>query len=306
MAAPVKKRDIQRSTEDRSSDDDDQSSLNSEDNERDAVEEQGMEIQVDFEGRSPLDPDYHGIKTLLQQLFLKAHIDLGGLTDLIISQNYVGSVVKQSEDLENSDDEDSDINDVFGVTTVINLSSGQNYICVQQLRELLKQLANEHAPDATNSMIKHALENDSEALGLLINERFVNIPAQISVPLLENLTSEIKRANNKRMPFNFSYYVLICKLYKTEDQKIEKKLKNKKKNNSEEPAILWSNPEEEIFAEEATFSFEFSVEKDSDSGLSGTWTETDNEMVPYRRVLLFEATKLQQIIDKIKVHVSFL
>ena len=304
MAAPVKRRDIQRNIEDRSSDDEEHSSSNSEDNERNVIEEQGMEIQVDFEGRNPLDPDYHGIKTLLQQLFLKAHIDLGGLTDMIISQNYVGSVVKQSDDLEESDDEDNDINDVFGVTTVINLSSGQNYLCIQQLRDLLKQLANEHATDATNSMIKNILENDSEALGLLINERFVNIPAQISVPLLENLTSEIKRANNKRMAFDFSYYVLICKLYKMEDQKVGKKVKSKKKSNAEEPTVIWSNPEEEIFAEDATCSFEFSVEKESDSGLSGTWTEGDDEMVPYRRVLLFEATKLQSIIDRIKKHVS--
>lgn len=153
-------------------------------------------------------------------------------------------------------------------------------------------------------MIKNILENDSEALGLLINERFVNIPAQISVPLLENLTSEIKRANNKRMAFDFSYYVLICKLYKMEDQKMGKKAKSKKKRNGEEPTVIWSNPEEEIFAEDATCSFEFSVEKESDSGLSGTWTEGDDEMVPYRRVLLFEATKLQSIIDKIKNHVS--
>ncbi|CAK9831012.1 Protein BCCIP homolog [Anthophora retusa] len=304
MAAPVKRREVQRNSEDRSSDDDDQSSSNSEDNEQGTLREQGMEIQVDFEGRNPLDPDYHGIKTLLQQLFLKAHIDLGGLTELIISQNYVGSVVKQSEDIEGSDDEESDINDVFGITTVINLSSGQNYPCIQQLRELLRQLANEHATDSANAMIKNVLENDSEAIGLLINERFINIPAQISVPLLENLTSEIKRANTKKMPFNFSYYILICKLYKTEDKNLEKKLKHKKKGNREEPAILWSNPEEEIFADEATVSFEFSVEKESDSGLSGTWTETDDEMVPYRRVLLFEATKLQPIIDKIKTHVS--
>lgn len=91
---------------------------------------QGMEIQVDFEGRYPVDPDYHGIKTLLQQLFLKAHIDLGSLTDLIISKNHVGSVVKQSADLDESDDEDTDINDVFGITTVINLSSKQvNILC---------------------------------------------------------------------------------------------------------------------------------------------------------------------------------
>lgn len=86
-----------------------------------------MELQLDFEGRNPQDPDYHGIKTLLKQLFLKARIDLGGLTDLIISQNYVGSVVKQSEDMDecDDDDDDSDINDVFGITTVINVSDRQ-------------------------------------------------------------------------------------------------------------------------------------------------------------------------------------
>ncbi|XP_076279679.1 protein BCCIP homolog [Lasioglossum baleicum] len=308
MAAPVKKRDIQRNTEDRSSDDDDLNSSNSDDNEQNTVGVKGMKIQVDLEGRNPLDPDYHGIKTLLQQLFLKAHVDLGELTDLIISQNYVGTVVKQSDDTEDSDDEedDDDINNVFGVTTVINLSGEQNRDCVQQLRELLTQLASEHATDTINAIIKQGLENKSEALGLLINERFVNIPAQISVPLLEDLTSEIKKAANKKMPFSFNYYVLICKLYKTENPKVGKKSKSRKKAGAEDPLILWSNPEEEIFAEEATFSFEFSVEKESDSGLSGSWNETDNEMVPYRRVLLFEATKLQPIIDKIKLQLSLL
>lgn len=151
-------------------------------------------------------------------------------------------------------------------------------------------------------MIKNVLENDSEPLGLLINERFVNIPAQISVPLLENLVSEMKWANRKQMPFNFSHFVLICKLYKTKAQKIGKK--QKKKGSSEEPTIIWSNPEEEIIADEATASFEFSVEKESDSALSGKWTESDDEMVPYRRVLLFESAKLQPIIDKIKSEIS--
>lgn len=40
MAAPVKKRDIQRNIDNRSSDDDDQNSSNSEDNEQDVPEEQ--------------------------------------------------------------------------------------------------------------------------------------------------------------------------------------------------------------------------------------------------------------------------
>ncbi|TGZ47395.1 protein BCCIP homolog isoform X2 [Temnothorax curvispinosus] len=298
MAAPVKKREIRQKLPD---DDENDVSSSNEDEEYEIPNEQGIELQVEFEGRNPQDPDYHGIKTLLQQLFLKAHLDLGGLTDLIISQNYVGSVIKQSEETDESEDEDNDINDVFGITTVINVSDKQNVLCIQQLRDLLKQLADEHATDAVNTLIKNVLENDSAQLGLLINERFVNIPAKISVPLLENLISELKRATSKNMPFNFSYYILICKLYKTEDKKAGKKTKNKNKNAGNEPvSILWSNAEEEIFAEEAIVSFEFSVEEEADSGLSGTWTETDDEMIPYRRVLLFEASKLQSIFDKIQ------
>ncbi|XP_015597237.1 protein BCCIP homolog isoform X2 [Cephus cinctus] len=304
MATPLKKRELQEKNEKIRENGEDTSSSENEDNESDVVEDLGMEIQVDFEGRNPQDPDYHGIKTLLQQLFLKAHLDLGGLTDLIISQNYVGSVVKQSDDEDASDDEDDDNNDVFGITTVVNISDRQNVPCIQQLRDLLRQLASEHATDTVNTMIKNVLENDSAPLGLLINERFVNIPAQISVPLLENLVSEMKRATVKKMPFNFSYYILICKVYKQAKKQSNKKSKSKRKNALEEPEILWSNPEEEIFAEEATFSFEFSVEKDTDSGLSGTWSENDDEMIPYRRVLLFESSKLQPIIDKIKNQLS--
>lgn len=305
MAAPVKKREIQKKTVEDRDDDEEQEALNSEDDVQQDVEESGMEIQVDFEGRNPQDSDYHGIKTLLQQLFLKAHIDLGGLTDMIIWQNYVGSVVKQSEDLEGSDEEDSeDTFDVFGITTVINISDRQNLPCIQQLRDLLKELSSEHATDAAYTMIKNLLENDTQRIGVLINERFINIPAKIAVPLFENLMSEMTRACAKKMPFNFSYYILICKLYKIKDKKVETKTKNKKKNNTDTPTIVWSNPEEEIFAEEATVSFEFSVENETDSGLSGTWKETDEEMKPYRRVLLFEASKLQSIINKIKSQIS--
>ncbi|KAL2714482.1 protein BCCIP [Vespula squamosa] len=305
MAAPGKKREIQENIIVKRNNDEEQDSSSSDDDEQKQVEESGLEIQVDFEGRNPQDPDYHGIKTLLQQLFLKAHIDLGGLTDFIVAQNYIGSVVKQSEDFEGSDEEDGeDTFDVFGITTVINITDRQNLPCIQQLRDLLQELSSDHATDAAYTMIKNVLQNDSQPIGLLINERFINIPAQISVPLFENLISEMKRANSRNMPFNFAYYILICKLYKMEDKNVEMKIRSKKKNNYETPTIIWSNPEEEIFAEKALVSFEFSVENESDSGLSGTWTETDDEMKPYRRVLLFEASTLQSIINTIKSQLS--
>nr|CAD7598402.1 unnamed protein product [Timema genevievae] len=146
-----------------------------------------FEIQVDFEGRNPIDSDFHGIKQLLQQLFLKAHINLAELTDLIIGQSYVGSVVKQSELDEDDSDDGTDANDVFGITTVVNLTDKQNLECVQQLRTLLIELCSEHATDQTNTLVRSLLGDDTRPVGLLINERFVNIPSQIAVPLLDSL-----------------------------------------------------------------------------------------------------------------------
>lgn len=82
-------------------------------------------IEAMFEGRNPEGQDFHGIKQLLQQLFLKAHIDLSQLSDMLINQTGVGSVLKQG--FSDSDDEDdtemTDQSDVFGITSVINLGA---------------------------------------------------------------------------------------------------------------------------------------------------------------------------------------
>lgn len=40
-------------------------------------------IQVEFEGRNPITGDFHGIRQLLQQLFLKSEINLSELSDII-------------------------------------------------------------------------------------------------------------------------------------------------------------------------------------------------------------------------------
>jgi len=92
-----------------------------------------------------------------------------------------------AEDSDDDDDDDDDSNDVFGVMSVLNITEKQNLECVQQLRSLLLDLCSEHATDQTNTLIRSLLSDDSQSIGLLINERIINIPAQISVPLLESL-----------------------------------------------------------------------------------------------------------------------
>lgn len=45
------------------------------------------------------------------------------------------------------------------------------------------------------------------------------------------------------MAFEFSYFILICKLYKID---LNNKKKKSKKNKKPAEEIIWSNPEEEI------------------------------------------------------------
>lgn len=267
----------------------------------------GEEIQVTFEGRAAIDSDFHGVKQLLKQLFLKAHINLSELTDVIISQSNIGSVFKQSaadeEDMD-EEDEESDINDVFGITTVVNITNKKHVECVQQLRALLNELAEEHADDRIKAFVSKILSNDAENVGLIINERFINIPPQISVPLLQGLSKEIQSAKDKKMPYDFQYYILISKLHKT-DENSKSSTKKKKDCGDTDPDILFTNAEEEVFDEEADLKFEFSVKADSDTALVGGWMEDDATMTPYRRVLIIPAQKMETIITKINAFVNW-
>lgn len=80
--------------EESSSSSEEEESMEEGEDDEEQLGENDKEIQVEFAGQSPCPEDFHGIRSLLHQLFLKAHINLGELTDLIIQQNYIGSILQ--------------------------------------------------------------------------------------------------------------------------------------------------------------------------------------------------------------------
>lgn len=248
-----------------------------------------QEVQVDFEGRNPIDSDFDGIKQLLKQLFLKSHVNLTELTEIIISQNYIGSVIYQSwdEDMEDESEDSDDSNLIFGITSAVNLTHRKESECVQQFKSFILEKAEKNATDATLTLLRDILGNDGKPTGFLINERFINIPAQISVPMLDSLRHEIRRANDKKMPYNFSYFIMLLKFHR---QAAKKQM----------PAEdIFSNSEEEIFLKESLANFEFSVETEADTGMAGNWLEDDETLTPFRKVVILDAKKLPEIIESI-------
>merc|ERR1711874_857174 len=124
-------------------------------------------------------------------------------------------------------------------------------------------------------------------VGFLINERFINIPAQITVPLWETLQTEMKKAKDRNLPFEFGHYIMICKLYKT-----------KTDNGQDHQAVVFSNPEEELIVAESELCIDYDVSGETENEVSVDFDGV--EMTPWRRIVVFTADKLDEIIRKVR------
>nr|KAG5709377.1 hypothetical protein BaRGS_029226 [Batillaria attramentaria] len=211
-------------------------------------------------------------------LFLKTSINLSEMTDLIISQNYVGSVIKQvgvdEDDDDDAMDDDSD-DTVFGLVTAINLTDKKEKECVKQLVSLVTTQCQEAAPELSGNLTE-ILHHDT--VGLLLNERFINIPPQITVPAFQSLRSDMEKACRKNMPFTFSFFLMLCKTYRY-----------KAKPKPGQPELFFSNPEEELISDMSDLSATWSVATERDGVSDGRWDMDDMEAT--RTLLLFQADK---------------
>ncbi len=302
MAAARKKRAVQDEMEiaDKCEDEELENEMEHDSGENDEEDDENCEmdacqsVQVEFEARNMEDPDFHGIKKLLQQVFLKANIDLGQLTDTLISQNYIGSVIKQMDisDASSDGEPDDDDMDVFGVISVLNLTARSALECVRQFKEYLLVHAGRQ-----KDQLQKILETSGGSVGYLMNERFINIPPQIAVPSFQSLWNEVERANKKKMNYKFAFYILISKTFNMKMAKGSAPHKNKQNDAGNR---VFVNQEEELFLSESVLTFDYSVESERAAGVSGKWDEEEDEMEPYRTVMVIPAEKVEKIMLNIK------
>ncbi|XP_059091017.1 protein BCCIP homolog isoform X2 [Tigriopus californicus] len=157
-------------------------------------------------------------------LFKYPHdIPLAQLAETLIQQRQVGSVVTQSADTDDEDDEEEELaagmnpdfsanNDVFGLLTLFNISDH-----TPLARAVVKYLDSIALKESDKIFLKSLTQGGgpgAQSAGLIISERIVNLPSQISVPLFETLFSEIQKAKARGLPFNFQHYVLITQVLK--------------------------------------------------------------------------------------------
>ena len=82
--------------------------------------------KVEFEARAPDEDDFHGIKLLVKQLFLRsAAVNVSKVTETILNQRYIGSVIKTVQPDEDEEDDLADDDHIYAISTVLNLAEKQ-------------------------------------------------------------------------------------------------------------------------------------------------------------------------------------
>ncbi|CAN0188783.1 unnamed protein product [Bubo scandiacus] len=262
------------------------------------------EVNIEFEAHSISDNDYNGIKKLLQQLFLKAPVNTAELTDILMQQNHIGSIIKQAEVEENSsDDDDDEVDDeVFGFISCLNLTERKGTQCAEQIKELILSRCEKSCEQHLVEQLNKLLNDNTKPVGLILSERFINVPPQIALPMHQQLQKELTEAQRTNKPCGkCHYYLLISKTF-TEATKSNSKRREGRSQQKEE--LMFANAEEEFFYEKALLKFNYSVQEESDTCLGGRWSFDDVPMKPLRTVMIVPADGINVIMDKLKDYLS--
>ena len=244
---------------------------------------------VEFNFSNILESDYHSLKSLIQPNFQFENINVGDLSDFLISQHEdVGTTIRAGDM-------------VFGVFSYVPLSQQiqkkQHSSFFDEFFNFLKLKANK-ADEKNKVKIMEILQKNYN-LGLIISERVVNLPEETVPPALGLATKEINECReveekdyDKR--FDFDYLILISKFVKITEEKRKDNKKMKKDENIKENNEAYYKFEMPLLLGNAETSIEYKIpykEKNMDV--------LENSKQPqYVKIIFIKANDYYDIIQK--------
>lgn len=254
-------------------------------------------VNVEFEWFNfKPDIDFHGVKSLLRQLFdVDSQLfDLSGLTDLILSQPTVGSTVKV-------DGEDTD---AYAFLTILNLHEHREK---KVIKDLTAYLVEKSKSSQALAPLSNVLASSSQ-VGLVLAERLINVPAEIAPPMYTMLIDEIEAAVEDKEPYEFTHYLIISKTYQElasaldeEDAPRTKKSKASKTNRE----TFYFHPEDEVLQRHALALGSFEYSKDEGEGMADSKRAfSDMGIKPQGSMILIEASKFEGAVKAVGEYLS--
>lgn len=226
-------------------------------------------VNVDFEWFDPNpEVDFHGLKTLLRQLLDVDNqlFDLSELADLILSQPLLGSTVKV----------DGSETDPYAFLTVLNLETHKvrSTPCMQSIAVLTGAQDKKCIQDLHAYLTKKApslLPAAPAQIGLILTERFINMPHEIVPPMYTMLMEEIQWAVEEKEPYAFTHYLVLSKAYSEVASSLPavgQPPSKKKKAAKADDETFYFHPEDEVLHKHAVGHATFDYDTPVDDGAS--------------------------------------
>eukprot|EP00727_Mastigamoeba_balamuthi_P006164 m51a1_g2167 hypothetical protein (301) ;mRNA; f:53282-54184 len=206
----------------------------------------GSDVDVDFDLFNQREYDFLALRALLSGLLGGRAYDVGGLADLVV-RCPVGSVVKS----------DGEAGDALGVACVLDMSASE-----RAMAEVRAHVVASSAPGAGAELDRARRVLAGGRVGLVLNERLVNMPAQVAPAMLRTLFDEV----GEELPSGtYDHYVFICPYFipvaKAHKQPPHKRAKPAPKAAAAAAAAAapegkreFKREEEEVIAEAAEFT----------------------------------------------------
>ena len=247
---------------------------------------------MDFEYFDPNpEIDFHGLKALLRQLFDADNqlFDLSELSDMILAQPMLGSTIK-CEGMES---------DPYAFLSVLNIRTHREKAVIQTLEKYLRSKSG-----STSAELKGVLESAEKQVGLLLTERFINMPHQVVPPMYTMLQEEIAWANEEKEPYEFTHYLILSKTYtevaSTLDEQEDRPQKKKKAAAAGKAEEFFFHPEDEVLRRFAAASCSFDFEKEGEEGASDSKRAFQELGVkPRGLMMLIEAGKFEEAVKAV-------
>jgi len=245
-------------------------------------------VNVDFELFN-YDPeiDFHGVKTLLRQLFdADAQLfDLSGLSDMIITQNTIGSTCKV----------DGKENDAYAFITVLNMQEHRSKKPIAQLIEYLSERAKTNQ-DLAGTVPE--LLASGKHVGLVLSERLINMPAEVIPPMWRFMIEEIEAAVEDKEPYEFTHYLVVSRTYHEVESTLDQTERKKKKGRAE-AELQYFHPEDEEMRKHALASGTYSYIKENEFVSDSKRAFQEAGIKPCGFMMLIEANKIQRAVQAI-------
>ncbi|KAF9209590.1 Mss4p nuclear export [Haplosporangium sp. Z 27] len=274
-------------------------------------------INVDFEFFDPKENDFHAVKNLLGQYFASDAIlfALSELSELIVSQPNVGTTIKvngvdsdpysiltvlnMNQHLYNIHNVASSASDAASTAKASSSATSKPSQVMTQIRDYVFTKSKQN--EKLHARLKDLLSTGSKKeVGLILSERFINMPVETAPPMWKMMLEEIKWATDEGLPFNFEYYLLLSPTYhevapKTDLEEDTPK-PSKKKTKMADPTTFFFHPEEEMLQQYAEFTQDFKLTTPPTVAESKNTFE-DYGIAPARRMMLIHKDKIPEVVQ---------